>query len=142
MTNKDIFNAHRAAPGSARIFSVSCRLQGAPLNGVADVHTSGNLGDCFRDWSVPSAELGTHFDDRLLGNINRFHQLSPNDLNGSLYRHRDSQAVRHLFRVAAGLANSKVNEKIDEELWLVSQWPAEKEPVAEKEKITQRRRER
>src|SRR6202051_536146 len=31
-----------------------------------------------------------------------FHQLSPTELNGSPYRHRDSHAVRHLFRVAAG----------------------------------------
>ncbi len=31
-----------------------------------------------------------------------FHQLSLIELNGSLYRHRDSQAVRHLFRVRRG----------------------------------------
>ncbi len=31
-----------------------------------------------------------------------FHQLSLAELNGSLYRHRDSHAVRHLFRVSAG----------------------------------------
>src|SRR5260370_31860642 len=32
-----------------------------------------------------------------------FHQLPAAELNSSLYRHRDRNAVNHLFRVAAGL---------------------------------------
>src|SRR6202167_2594602 len=39
-----------------------------------------------------------------------FHQLSLIELNGSLYRHRDSDAVRHLFRVAAGVASMLLGE--------------------------------
>ena len=32
-----------------------------------------------------------------------FHKIEPEVLNGSLYRRHDREAVRHLFRVAAGL---------------------------------------
>jgi glutamyl-tRNA reductase len=39
-----------------------------------------------------------------------FHQLSVSELDRSLYRHRDSEAVRHLFRVSSGLDSMLLGE--------------------------------
>src|SRR5689334_13655698 len=39
-----------------------------------------------------------------------FHQIDPSALTASLYRRRDQDAVRHLFRVAAGLDSMFLGE--------------------------------
>jgi glutamyl-tRNA reductase len=39
-----------------------------------------------------------------------FHQIDPSMLTSSLYRHRDHDAVRHLFRVASGLDSMLLGE--------------------------------
>ena len=39
-----------------------------------------------------------------------FHELSPADLNGCLYRHRNTDAIRHLYRVTSGLDSMMLGE--------------------------------
>src|SRR5215472_13651335 len=42
--------------------------------------------------------------------LSTFHQLQPDQLNPSLYHHYDHDAVRHLFRVSAGLESMLLGE--------------------------------
>jgi len=42
--------------------------------------------------------------------LSEFHAVRPDVLNGSLYHHYDREAVRHLFRVAAGLDSMMLGE--------------------------------
>jgi glutamyl-tRNA reductase len=42
--------------------------------------------------------------------LSSFHEVQPNELNPSLYHHYDHDAVRHLFRVSAGLESMLLGE--------------------------------
>ena len=57
--------------------------------------------------SPAGADRGIH---RLEEFVCGFHQIQPDSLNGHLYRHADSEAVKHLFRVASSLDSMVVGE--------------------------------
>lgn len=69
------------------------------------------LSTCNRSelYGVPG-ELATNSSGAVELFLASFHQLSPADLDGALYRHRDGHAVRHLFRVAGGLDSMLLGE--------------------------------
>ena len=48
--------------------------------------------------------------DRLMEFLCGFHGLEPGTLNGHLYRHSDSDAIKHVFRVASSLDSMVVGE--------------------------------
>ena len=48
--------------------------------------------------------------DCLAGFLTDFHQLPRNTLNGHIYKHADTKAIKHLFRVASSLDSMVVGE--------------------------------
>jgi glutamyl-tRNA reductase len=69
------------------------------------------LSTCNRSelYGVPP-ETQTDSASQMEGFLTSFHRMRPEELNGSLYRHHDADAVRHLFRVAAGLDSLLLGE--------------------------------
>src|SRR3974390_940428 len=69
------------------------------------------LSTCNRSelYGVPS-ELAADSAAAIEQFLASYHRLPPAELNGSLYRHRDAHAVRHLFRVAGGLDSMLLGE--------------------------------
>ncbi len=69
------------------------------------------LSTCNRSelYGVPPEEAGNSVAD-LEGFLASFHQLPLHELNQNLYRHRDREVVRHLYRVAGGLDSMLLGE--------------------------------
>jgi glutamyl-tRNA reductase len=69
------------------------------------------LSTCNRSelYGVPP-EAQTDSASKMEGFLTSFHRMRPEELNGSLYRHHDADAVRHVFRVAAGLDSLLLGE--------------------------------
>ena len=78
----------------------------ASLHALPQVHEAVLLSTCNR------TELYAHTDDdgRALADWLATHPDTGHDLHTYLYRHRDGEAVRHLFRVATGLDSLVLGE--------------------------------
>lgn len=69
------------------------------------------VSTCNRVELLASAPGGaTRGLDRLTGFLCSFHNLSPNTLNGHLYAHSDTDAIKHIFRVASSLDSMIIGE--------------------------------
>jgi glutamyl-tRNA reductase len=69
------------------------------------------LSTCNRSelYGVPG-EAVESAPDAMEGYFTAFHQLTPVEWNGRLYRHADTDAVQHLFRVTSGLDSMLLGE--------------------------------
>jgi len=69
------------------------------------------VSTCNRVELIASTPAGADRGMEQLANfLSDFHQLPLNSLNGHLYRHSDTKAIRHLFRVASSLDSLVVGE--------------------------------
>jgi glutamyl-tRNA reductase len=69
------------------------------------------LSTCNRSEVYGVHASGTHESAGALGTfLSSFHAVQPDVLNSSLYHHYDHDAVRHLFRVSAGLESMLLGE--------------------------------
>src|SRR5277367_5856407 len=106
---------HRTATVELRervVFSAEQALEAAEqLRSRGILEETLVLSTCNRSelYGVPG-ELATNSSGAVELFLASYHQLSPGDLDRSLYRHRDRNAVRHLFRVAAGLDSMLLGE--------------------------------
>ncbi len=78
------------------------------LTGNTDIREAAILSTCNRTelyCSVPGGDPSVPCQW-----LHRYHELDSGDLDPFLYRHRDSDAVRHILRVAAGLDSMVLGE--------------------------------
>lgn len=69
------------------------------------------VSTCNRVELLASAPAGAQKGlDRLTDFLCDFHSLSLNNINGHLYRHADTEAIKHIFRVASSLDSMVVGE--------------------------------
>ncbi|HET9400513.1 MAG TPA: glutamyl-tRNA reductase [Candidatus Acidoferrales bacterium] len=107
--------SHRTAPLDVRerlaFTPAQARRAAEELRAERILGESVVLSTCNRSelYGVPADESTdgiTSLENYLVG----FHKLDASSLNGALYRHRDAEAVRHAFRVAAGLDSMLLGE--------------------------------
>jgi glutamyl-tRNA reductase len=71
------------------------------LHALDGIHETAVLSTCNRTEIYAQIDPGA--ESRLIDWLSKQHGLSVDSLHTYLYQHRDAEAVRHLFRVAAGL---------------------------------------
>jgi glutamyl-tRNA reductase len=106
---------HRTAPVEVRervaFTTEQARRAAAELRSRGILEESLVLSTCNRSelYGVPpeaAHDSAASLSDFMIS----FHAVRPEELNGSIYRFMDRDAVRHLFRVAAGLDSMMVGE--------------------------------
>src|ERR1700745_1612177 len=106
---------HRSAPVEVRervSFTADQARQAAEeLRARGILHETLVLSTCNRSevYGVPP-ETSRESAAALSDYLSRFHAVQPEHLSPSLYHHYDRHAVRHLFRVAAGLDSMMLGE--------------------------------
>ena len=109
---------HRTAPVELRervsFTQEAARLASEQLRSQGVLSETLVLSTCNRSelYGVPaeSALSGKESAGAMELFLATFHKIEPAILNGSLYRRHDREAVRHLFRVAAGLDSMMLGE--------------------------------
>jgi len=105
---------HRTAPLALRervVFTSEQALSAADeLRSRGILEEAVVLSTCNRSEVYGVSTSGASAIDAMENFFISFHGLSPADLNDSLYRQTDTEAVRHLFRVAAGLDSMLLGE--------------------------------
>ncbi|MFT3805938.1 glutamyl-tRNA reductase [Arenimonas sp.] len=78
------------------------------LQALAGVEEAALLSTCNRTEIYAQVADGT--EPRIASWLARYHGIEPDALTGYLYHHHDTEAVRHLFRVATGLDSLVLGE--------------------------------
>ena len=106
--------SHRTAPVELRErLDFSSRDPGAAVEALASrpaAEESVVLSTCNRSEVYVAAGDVTRARDELIAFLSEFHQVPAQAFLPHLFDHRDTDAVRHLFRVAAGLDSLVVGE--------------------------------
>jgi glutamyl-tRNA reductase len=106
--------SHKTAPVELRErLDFSSRDLGAAVEALASrpgAAESVVLSTCNRSEMYVAAEDIARANDELVSFLSDFHQLAPSEFVPHLFAYQDAEAVRHLFRVAAGLDSLVVGE--------------------------------
>jgi glutamyl-tRNA reductase len=106
--------SHRTAPVELRErLDFSSRDLGAAVEALAARRAAAEsvvLSTCNRSEMYVAADDITRANDELVSFLSDYHQVPPAIFVPHLFAHQDVDAVRHLFRVAAGLDSLVVGE--------------------------------